>query len=131
MRDLSTSFWSGVIVTGWFWFWYSNRYQLPDCFPARILIILQDSKARPHCSTSTPCRNGISLIRSLATTVAIGSRVLAAGNVLLSGCKMGRSRVDRKRTSWWSWESMRRQSDRRMGWRRRRSGEEVSVEIYC
>lgn len=88
--------------------------------------ILQDSKARPHCSTSTPCRSGISRICSLATTVAIGSRVLDAGNTLFSGCKMGRSRVERNVESWCSWERMRRQSDRRVGWRRIRSGEQGS-----
>lgn len=85
--------------------------------------ILPDSKARPHCSTSTPCRRGISRICSLATTVAIGSRVLDAGNTLFSSCKMGRSRVERNIESWCSWERMRMQSDRRVGWRRMRSGQ--------
>lgn len=107
MRDLSISFCSDVVVTINI---RINKYQ----FGGEVCI-LQDSKARPHCSTSTPCRNGISLICSLATTVAIGSLVLDAGNVLLSGCKMGRSRVERKMESWWNWESRRRTRDRRMG----------------
>lgn len=99
--------------------------------------MVTDSKARPHCSTSTPCLCGISRICSLATTVAIGSRVLddddddddVAGNTLFSGCEIGRSRVERKVESWCSWERMRMQSDRRVGWRRISRGEWGSVKI--